>query len=278
MWLFLATEVLFFGGLFVAYAVLRMLHPEVFAYASHYLDTILGGINTLVLIASSFTMAMAVRFAQTNKRIPLIICLLLTLAGAIGFMVIKYFEYTHKIHENLIMGPGFYRPVDEHEAKIAMTDPGTAAPVLQIEGVIVTPVTGSFSTVLTPLPAVDKSSVIPPLAGPSGVVDLAGTTPQERSQYAEEAIHDTPTEGTPHLLDPKLPPSTHQFFAIYYCMTGLHGIHVVVGIGVISWLVVGAYRGRYNSDYYTPIDLVGLYWHVVDLVWIFLFPLFYLIH
>ena len=72
--------------------------------------------------------------------------------------------------------------------------------------------------------------------------------------------------------------NTHQFFAIYYCMTGLHGIHVIVGIGVISWLVWGAFKGRYNSNYYTPVDLVGLYWHVVDLVWIFLFPLFYLIH
>ncbi|MSR41218.1 MAG: hypothetical protein EXS10_04870 [Phycisphaerales bacterium] len=193
-------------------------------------------------------------------------------------MVIKYFEYTHKIHENLIMGPGFYRPVDEQEAKIAMTDPGTPAPVLQLEAPAVTPATGAMSAVLTPLPPVDKTSVIAPLAGPSGVVDLAGTTPAQRSQYAESAIHEKPTEGTPHLLDPKLPPSTHQFFAIYYCMTGLHGIHVIVGIGVISWLVWGSFKGRYNSDHYTPIDLVGLYWHVVDLVWIFLFPLFYLIH
>jgi cytochrome c oxidase subunit 3 len=81
-----------------------------------------------------------------------------------------------------------------------------------------------------------------------------------------------------HLLDPKLPPNTHRFFAIYYIMTGLHGIHVLIGVGVISWLLVMAMRGRFSSDYYTPVDLVGLYWHVVDLVWIFLFPLFYLIH
>ena len=281
MWLFLATEVLFFGGLFVAYAVLRMLHPEVFAYASHYLDTILGGINTLVLIASSFTMAMAVRFAQTNKRIPLIICLLLTLAGAMGFMVIKYFEYTHKIHENLIMGPGFYRPVDAQEATIAMTDPGEPVPVLKLDSSLaptVTPAAASQNIIGIPLPAMDKTAVVSPLAGPSGVVDLAGTPPAERSQYAEEALREVPTADTPHLLDPKLPVNTHQFFAIYYCMTGLHGIHVIVGIGVISWLVWGAFKGRYNSNYYTPVDLVGLYWHVVDLVWIFLFPLFYLIH
>ena len=124
----------------------------------------------------------------------------------------------------------------------------------------------------------DKTAVVSPLAGPSGVVDLAGTPPAERSQYAEEALREVPTADTPHLLDPKLPVNTHQFFAIYYCMTGLHGIHVIVGIGVISWLVWGAFKGRYNSNYYTPVDLVGLYWHVVDLVWIFLFPLFYLIH
>jgi cytochrome c oxidase subunit 3 len=82
----------------------------------------------------------------------------------------------------------------------------------------------------------------------------------------------------PHLRDPKMPVNTHQFFAIYYCMTGLHGIHVVIGMGMIAWLMWGAMLGRYDGNYYTPVDLGGLYWHIVDLIWIFLFPLFYLIH
>ena len=121
MWLFLATEVLFFGGLFVAYAILRMRHPEVFSYASHYLNTLMGGVNTCVLILSSLTMAMAVRFAQTNRKNAMLVCLVLTFAGACGFMVIKYFEYSHKIHEHLVWGKTFYVPPHteegEHEAK-----------------------------------------------------------------------------------------------------------------------------------------------------------------
>jgi cytochrome c oxidase subunit 3 len=101
MWVFLATEVLFFGALFVMYAIMRFKNPEVFSYASNYLDTILGGINTCVLILSSLTMAVGVRAAQTNKKGLLVTCLALTLAGAIGFLVIKYFEYRHKFEHNL---------------------------------------------------------------------------------------------------------------------------------------------------------------------------------
>ena len=110
MWLFLATEVLFFGALFVGYAVLRSRFPEVFSYASHYLDTVMGGINTGVLILSSLTMALGVYFAQRGKKLALIICLWLTMAGAAGFLVIKYFEYSHKIHAHLVCGPTFYIP------------------------------------------------------------------------------------------------------------------------------------------------------------------------
>ena len=115
------------------------------------------------------------------------------------------------------------------------------------------------------------TAIAPPPEGPTGVVK-----PAEPSHLlmVEHASHG----DEPHLLDPKLPPNTHQFFAIYYAMTGLHGIHVVIGVVVIGWLLLAAMRGRFSSSYYTPVDLVGLYWHVVDLVWIFLFPLFYLIH
>ena len=128
MWLFLATEVLFFGGLFVAYAVLRARFPEVFSYASHYLNTLMGGVNTCVLILSSLTMAMAVRFAQTNKKNAMLICLVLTFMGAVGFMVIKYFEYTHKIHEHLVWGKTFYVPPNTEEGDAEKLVLSTAPP------------------------------------------------------------------------------------------------------------------------------------------------------
>jgi len=270
MWVFLATEVLFFGALFVMYAILRFKDPQVFSYASQYLDTILGGVNTCVLILSSLTMAVGVRAAQTNKKGLLSICLALTLAGAIGFLVIKYFEYTHKFHENLKWGQAFYEPVNAADAAaVKVEQKPIENPVLAIASP--NPSAGAVPVAMTALPPVDKSAILAPSAGPDGVA----TTAMVVASIEPAHIHHS---GEAHLLDPALPPNTHRFFAIYYIMTGLHGIHVVIGVGVISWLLIGSLRGRYNSDYYAPVDFVGLYWHVVDLVWIFLFPLFYLIH
>lgn len=293
MWLFLATEVLFFGGLFVAYAVLRARFPEVFKYASLYLDTQMGGINTCVLILSSLTMALAVYFAQTSRKGPMLACLWLTLAGAFGFMIIKYFEYSHKIHAHLVWGPGFYVPPHDHagEAMAAtLTAPESASPAIPAVDGVSAPAGGSEPTVAavgaaasTPVtampltataPAAERSAIAPAAAGPAGLafatVDPAGAAAAHEDVIAEEAPQ-------AHLADPALPPDTHLFFAIYYAMTGLHGVHVLVGIGVISWLIWRGMKGHFNASYYTPVDLVGLYWHIVDLVWIFLFPLFYLI-
>lgn len=270
MWVFLATEVLFFGALFVMYAILRFKDPQVFSYAAGYLDTILGGINTCVLILSSLTMAVGVRAAQTNKKGLLSVCLALTLAGAIGFLVIKYFEYSHKFHLNLKWGQSFYQPVSESEAATVKVEPKPVEnPVLAIAAP--DPSAGAAPTALVQLPPADATAIAAPKSGPSGV---ASTTMVEASA---EGVHVSHREE-PHLLDPEMPANTHRFFAIYYLMTGLHGIHVLIGVGVIGWLLWGSLKGRYGSDYYTPVDLVGLYWHVVDLVWIFLFPLFYLIH
>ena len=277
MWLFLATEVLFFGGLFVAYAVLRNRFPEVFVYASNYLDTVMGGVNTCVLIASSFTMAMAVYYAQTSRKGPMLACLWLTLAGAVGFMVIKYFEYTHKIHEHLVWGPTFYVPPHDAagEAEALLLSPGglheqtpAVVAVTAIDPSNATPVTWSAWTPQSGAPITELSAIKPAAQGPTSIA-LA------TSGAATDVI---PTEvPSAHLEDPSLPPNTHLFFAVYYAMTGLHGVHVIVGIGVISWLIWRGSKGHFNSSYYTPVDLVGLYWHIVDLVWIFLFPLFYLI-
>lgn len=186
MWIFLVTEILFFGGLFAAYIVYRAWYPELFTLASEELDTLWGGVNTLVLIGSSLTVAMAIKSAQLNQKKAITINLLITIALACVFMVIKYFEYTHKFE--------------------------------------------------------------------------IGIFPGEFYTY----------EGVDH-------PQANIFFSLYYMMTGLHGIHVVIGIGLMIWLVLRARKNHFDSEYYTPIEMTGLYWHLVDIIWIFLFPLFYLI-
>jgi cytochrome c oxidase subunit 3 len=278
MWLFLATEVLFFGALFVLYAVMRFKDPQVFSYASQYLDTILGGINTCVLILSSLTMAIAVRAAQTNKRGLLIGCLALTLAGAIGFLVIKYFEYSHKFHLNLKWSTAFYEPTEDVKA-VVTTEP-TPVPNATLAIASPNPSQGASGDPLAPLPPVDRTAIVAPKAGPSGVVSLASLTEQAMAagSHGGGGDHEDAHHDKAHLSDPDMPVGTHRFFAIYYAMTGLHGIHVLIGVGVIGWLLINAIRGVYSNKYFTQVDLVGLYWHVVDLVWIFLFPLFYLIH
>ncbi len=206
MWAFIAQEILFFSGLFCAYAVYRYNHPEVFVYAHHFLDTNLGAINTCVLLFSSLTMAWGVRCAQLGQRKGLILCLWLTILCGFGFMGIKYIEYTHKWHEGLLWGTHF---------------------------------------------------------NPS-----------------EEALRHAFSHGdeSAKFIPPPEPANVRTFFAIYFCLTGLHGIHVLVGIGLLFWLLIRSYRGDFSPDNFTAVDFIGLYWHVVDLIWIFLFPLLYLIH
>lgn len=185
MWLFLAQEVLFFGGLFMAYAAIRYLYPETMLAAHEHLDVTMGSINTVVLITSSLTMALAVHAAQTSKTKSLILNLAFTIALACVFLFVKYFEYRAKFEHGFL--PGIY--------------------------------------------------------------------------YSGHGI-----EGIPHI-----------FFGIYFVMTGLHGLHVLIGIGVLIWILARAMKGEFKSTYYTPVENMGLYWHFVDIVWIFLFPLLYLV-
>ena len=186
MWVFLATEILMFGGLFCAYAIYRSWHPEMFHNAHKFLSIGMGTTNTIVLITSSLTMALAIRSMQLGQIKATIYNLVATIALAGTFMVIKYFEYMHKIHEGQLPG----------------------------------------------------------------------------HLYTFKGI-----EGS----------NPHVFFSVYFLMTGLHGFHVLVGMGVIAWLIVRVKKGHFSPEYYTPIEMTGLYWHLVDLIWIFLFPLFYLI-
>jgi len=186
MWLFLVTEILFFGGLFAAYLVYRMSYPAAFQDASHHLDIVLGGVNTALLIGSSLTMAMAVYAAQIGNRTQQMVWLVATMVLGVAFLGIKAVEYSHKFHDHLVPGPGF-----------------------QFEG--------------------------------------------------------------------RDPVRAQLFFSLYFVMTGLHALHMIVGLGVMAVLLGMAYRGRFTKAYHTPVEISGLYWHFVDIVWIFLFPLLYLI-
>ena len=199
VWLFLASEVLFFSGLFLAYAVYRAHHPELFRYASLFLDWRLGATNTAVLISSSLSAAWSVRAAQLGNRRGLSISLLVTLALAATFMVVKYLEYSHKLHNGVGWGASCH-PSQE---------------------------------LIASLPAAARALPVPEHLG--------------------------------------------TFFSVYYLMTGLHGIHVLVGMALYAWLLLRARRGDLGPAYYGPVDAVALYWHLVDMIWIFLFPLFYLI-
>lgn len=186
IWLFLITEIMFFGGLFTGYIVYRTMYPEAWTAGSHELDIALGGFNTAVLIFSSLTMALAVHAAQVSNRRNQVLFIAATMILGLVFLGVKVVEYSAKFEHHLIPGPNFHFPGD------------------------------------------------------------IGTHVQ-------------------------------LFFSFYFTMTGMHAVHMIIGEGIMLWLLINAAKGRYHKDYYNPVEVVGLYWHFVDIVWIFLFPLLYLI-
>jgi len=258
MWIFLGTEILMFGGLFCAYSVYRSNHPEIFEYAHTYLNKTLGGINTLVLICSSLSMAWGVRCAQLNQQRALVVCLLLTLLGGFGFMGIKFVEYKAKWEHGLLPGK-YYNPVDHGAGHAAEGHAGSsgAAHESGASGAAISPAAG--------VTAADPDAPRIPAAavGPGGLA--ASLLPAGGNR--ESSDHSSKTA----------PPNGWLFFSVYFLLTGLHGVHVLVGMGLITWILLRARRGEFSSRYFAPVDLVGLYWHLVDLIWIFLFPLLYLI-
>lgn len=292
MWVFLATEILMFGGLFCAYAVYRHNHPEVFAFAHQYLDRTLGATNTLVLIASSFTMAWAVRCSQLGYQKALRILLALTFLGGVGFMGIKTIEYKAKWKHHVFVGSkNRYRsdslkgegnpvgPSTEFEEEGTVEQPGenkieehatapgapansSAQTETQTSGVAAT--TYGREIVDGNAGNGDKALIRPNYADPQGLAAGVAAGSHPEVTYAQLSSADRQNVFT--------------FFSIYFMMTGLHGVHVLVGMALIAWVYLRAGRGEFGPKFFTPVDLVGLYWHLVDLIWIFLFPLLYLIH
>ncbi len=305
MWVFLATEILMFGGLFCAYAIYRGNHPEVFMFAHKALDPTWGAINTVVLLASSFTMAWGVRAAQLGQRGLLVGLMALTFLGGVGFMVIKAIEYNDKYeHQYWVGGINVFHPTQdeatearEHgigyiEKKAGHHDDGHArhddhgkgaegqgsdpAPADVEAG---DPEPAIMAVSYLPRPA--EASLIPnPPVGTAGVAAAFARPASAPALTTQLGIPDAGGHSYPRHaeLTPSEKKRTHIFFQIYFLMTGLHGIHVLVGMGLIAWVAIRAALGAFSPAYYTPVDLVGLYWHLVDLIWIFLFPLLYLIH
>lgn len=184
MWLFLFTELLLFGGMFILYSVYRFTHPNEFHLAAKELNTVIGTFNTAILLTSSLTMALSIAAIQRKQKTLSIIFQLLTIILALGFMVNKYFEWGAKFHHGIYPG----------------------------------------------------SDTL--LSKPSGEI---------------------------------------LFFGLYYVMTGLHGLHVIIGVVIIAFMTRFTLKDIITHDSYVKLESAGLYWHLVDIIWIFLFPLFYLI-
>jgi cytochrome c oxidase subunit 3 len=254
MWIFLSTEILFFGGLIVAYTVYRANHPEVFVFGHHFLDKNLGALNTVILICSSLTAAWAVRAAQLKQIGTLKLMILLTMICAFGFLGVKGVEYHSKWKHGLLWA-GSYHPHEEHDPSAAREDAEnvgeeaatTSATVKQMESA---PSTAAADP--------DRSAIPPAAEGPAGLAEPVVETVEEHDLTAE-------------------PANAQIYFSIYFLLTGLHGIHVLGGIGAFAWLLTCAYRGFFDSGHFTRVDMVALYWHLVDLVWIYLFLLLYLV-
>ncbi len=243
MWAFLLTEILFFSGLFCAYAVFRRNHPEIFFDGHHFLNTLAGAVNTAILLLSSFTMAWGVRCAQLGRRKGLIGCLTVTLLCAFLFLGIKYTEYKVKWDHHMVPGQAVIINWfgGEYEAEV----PGEPPP-------------RGFHP--------DKDYLNKKLKK----TDKEAGVPQPEKGSNREELYEIE-------LDTRIE-NLGTFFGIYFCLTGLHAVHVICGIIAITWLLVRAMKGHFSSQHYDAVDCVGLYWHLVDLIWIYLFPLLYLIH
>lgn len=281
MWMFLVQEIMFFGGLFTAYLVFRSRYPLAFAEASNHLNAFWGGLNTLVLIVSSLTMALTVYYAQKSNRIMQVIMIVLTMFFGTVFLGVKVVEYTDKYNNGLVPVTGLnkktpkgveYKP-EEHKA-----GERPAADKMAVSDKFVLP----FETRTYAADTAHSK----PYVNPNGefqwnygshVVDYGIAKEKETGKmYLTEA--ERIGYFSNGIFDPnKYRDKIRIFYFIYFVMTGLHALHMIVGLGLMAWLLWTAWRGFYSAEYYMPVEMSGLYWHFVDIVWIFLFPLLYLL-
>lgn len=285
MWLFLATEVLFFSGLFVAYAVYRVRHPEVFLDAHKHLNTTLGACNTIVLLLSSLTMAWSVRCAQLGQQKRLVMLLASTLACGSLFLGVKAVEYAHKWGSGLLWAGAI---IDQfhvaaadirHHTRIALACL-SLPPLLVSGGLLAAAIIARHNQRSARFWLLLLLVVLPYFLG-VGVGQLV----EHLTIHGQASLHQTAEQNVASDIPTVAIPANTQspinytgvFFSIYYAMTGVHAIHIIAGMGVITWLMWRALRGDFTPDYFGPVDYVGLYWHLVDLIWIYLFPLLYLI-
>lgn len=267
MWMFLVQEIMFFGGLFTVYLVFRSRFPMAFAAGSNELNAFLGGLNTLVLIVSSLTMALTVYYAQKGDRIKQVVLIVLTMIFGTTFLVVKAVEYTDKYNLGLIPVTGWNRKTvageKREEAKLILPFETKASAAEGEAGMpereYVNP-TGDFQWFDTSLV---KMALEEQAQNPKGNY----LTSAERIGYFSNGQIDAN----------KFRDKVRIFFWIYFVMTGLHALHMIVGLGLMTWLGWKAWRGTFGPDYYMPVEMSGLYWHFVDIVWIFLFPLLYLL-
>lgn len=313
IWLFLVTEVLFFGGLFVAYIIYRYNRPDVFIDAHHHLDTLLGGLNTIVLLFSSLTMAWGVRAAQLGDNRTTAISVLATMVCAALFLGVKAVEYSHKWDLGLLPGNLFsYDPHAKHDHHLisnylimlcipfgvlmlgfllgAVLNLNTGKKLIgQFYGGMAITMAGYFAGVgvgvlwmATMAPKHDDhgdhgdhhAAVVLPAEAVRPVAFLADdAAPKVDSATVDGTVAAAEPAGSTAPLDKSL----GVFFSIYYCMTGLHAIHIIAGIIALAWIFYRSLAAQWRPDYFGPVDFVGLYWHLVDLIWIYLFPLMYLI-
>jgi cytochrome c oxidase subunit III len=274
IWLFLVTEVLFFGGLFCAYAIYRSLHPEIFVYAHYYLDTFWGALNTGVLIVSSLTAAWAVRNAQLGQQKLLITNIVITIVLACCFLCVKYVEYSHKFHDHVLPGRHFNPTHEAWELESYKKAHGEHAGGSASHGEGAPAALGGEAEHHAPAADVVGGQAV----APTDTTSTAQPAPAGAGQPAA-GVENPATAGK------KAPPGALErprhvsvFFSIYFFMTGLHGVHVVAGIITWLWLLRRAVRGEFGPQHFGAIDYAALYWHLVDLIWIYLFPLLYLIH
>jgi len=319
MWLFLVTEVLFFSGMFCAYALYRNRNPEVFEFCSTFLNEKLGAINTGVLLFSSLTMAWAVRASQLRETKTLIGMLAATLGCASIFLGVKAVEYSHKWGLGLFAGKYYksqiegashsdvpylmylcipplvllvcfvlyylYGVVSASKFHLRVAGPLVVSAACYFGGVglgMFLESDGNHASGHAPTSHEHHAADLgQDAAGHNHDADLAIKEPiLDLVGISEGPLHDvamSPAESVTPDSSVNQKGMAGLFFSIYYCMTGVHAVHILGGMLVITWLIVKAANLEFHSKYYGPVDNVGLYWHLVDFIWIYLFPLLYLI-